>query len=76
MDDHRNIVDMGMNAVSAQTADVLGEREHANMHEDDERLPDLRGWTRTMDTDNSCLCLGCTAFWTVRLLKTLTLDRR
>ncbi len=32
MDDHRNIVNMGVNAMSAQTADVLGEREHANMH--------------------------------------------
>ncbi len=28
IDDRRNIVGMGVNAVSTQTADVLGEREH------------------------------------------------
>ncbi len=31
IDDHRNIVDMSVNTVSAQNADALGEREHANI---------------------------------------------
>ncbi len=33
IDNHRNIVGMGVNTVSTQTADVLGEREHRNVDE-------------------------------------------
>ncbi len=33
IDNRRNIVGMGVNTVSTQTADVLGEREHRNVDE-------------------------------------------
>ncbi len=35
IDDRRNIVGVGVNTVSTMTADVLGDREHKEMDEDE-----------------------------------------
>ncbi len=61
MNDRRNVVDMRVNSVSAQTADVLGDREHENMgmKVTNKNLPDQVGATeeeRTIDTDSSGCC--------------------
>ncbi len=58
IDDDRNIVGVGVNTVSTQAADELGDCEHKKMDKGEWSLPGLAGATRegrTTDIDRA----GC-----------------
>ncbi len=52
IDDHRNIVDMGVNTVSTRAADVLTENVSMEVPKANKSLPDLAASAQTMNTDS------------------------